>query len=403
MKILQINTCNFGSTGKIAINIKNTAEKQGNKIYIAYAKSRSNLKNKMEEDITVGSIFSRNLHLILSAFSGFNGCFSVLATMKFLCRVKKINPDVIHLHNLHNCYINLPTLFNYIKRHNIRTVWTLHDCWSFTGRCPYFQSTGCDKWKTSCENCCYPKNAYPASLFFDNTKQMYKFKKSWFTGVKDMTIVTPSQWLADLVKQSFLKDYPVKVINNGIDLEIFKPRESEFRKKYSFQDKFLLLGVAAGWEKRKGLDVFLELSKRFDDRFKIVLVGTNDSVDKQLPENIISIHRTQNQTELAEIYSVVDLFVNPTREENYPTVNMESVACGTPVVTFDTGGSPEMLDKTCGTVVPRDDIDALYNEIIRISEQKPFTRDACIQKAKSYDMNDKFKEYIELYEQSTAN
>lgn len=213
-----------------------------------------------------------------------------------------------------------------------------------------------------------------------------------------MTLVTPSEWLAGLVKQSFLKDYPIRVINNGIDLEVFKPTPSNFRETYGCGDKKIALGVAFGWGARKGLDVFLDLAKRLDsERYQIVLVGTDENVDKQLPNTVISIHRTQNQTELAKIYTAADVFVNPTREENYPTVNMEALACGTPVLTFQTGGSPEILDVTCGSVVPKNDIDALYREIIRICETAPYSIEACLKKAKQFDKNEKFQEYIDLY------
>ena len=213
-----------------------------------------------------------------------------------------------------------------------------------------------------------------------------------------MTIVTPSEWLAGLVKQSFLRKYPVKVINNGIDLNIFKPTESDFRKKYALENKYIVLGVAFGWGKRKGLDVFIELANRLDkEKYKIVLVGTDDNVDKLLPDNIISIHRTQNQTELAEIYTAADVFANPTREENYPTVNMESVACGTPVVTFNTGGSPEIIDETCGAIAEKDDTDSMYNEIIRICETKPYSEEACLKKANNFDAWRKFENYVQLY------
>ena len=220
-----------------------------------------------------------------------------------------------------------------------------------------------------------------------------------------MTIVTPSKWLADLVGQSFLKDYPVTVINNGIDLSVFTPTESGFREKYGIpEEKHILLGVAFGWGKRKGLDVFIELSRRLDpDRYRIVLVGTDDAVDQKLPKEIISIHRTQNQTELAEIYSAADLFLNPTREDNYPTVNMESLACGTPVLTFKTGGSPEMLDETCGAVIPCDDVEAFQNEILRICEQYPFPAESCLKKAQEFYQNQKFKEYIKLYERINSS
>lgn len=397
MKTVLINSCNFGSTGNIMLEIAETAENGGYTAAVCYPQSRDNSRKQKEKDFVIGTRFSRNIHLQLAGITGLNGCFSYFSTLKLLKKLDKVKPDIIHLHNLHNCYINLSMLFKYIKKHNIKTVWTLHDCWAFTGHCPHFDMIGCDKWKTGCYSCPQYKE-YPKSLF-DNSKYMYRLKKKWFTDIKDMTIVTPSEWLASLVKESYLKDYPVKVINNGIDLNVFKPTESDFRKKYALENKYIVLGVAFGWGRRKGLDVFIELEKRFDkEKYKIVLVGTDDNIDKLLPDNIISIHRTQNQTELAKIYSAADVFANPTREENYPTVNMEALACGTPVVTFNTGGSPEMLDETCGAAVAKDDNDAMYNEIIRICETKPYSMEACIKKAKGFDKNEKFGEYIRLYE-----
>ena len=395
--IASINLINRGSTGKIMRSVSALAEKNGYIAYQAYPGSRINLPT-IERDIVLCSFVTSRLNRELAKFTGYNGCFAPITTLRFLSKLNKIKPDILHFHNLHNSYINLPLLFRYVKKHRIRVIWTLHDCWSFTGRCPYFDMTKCDRWKTGCGNCPYPKESYPQAIV-DKTAKMWRLKKKWFTGIEDMTIVTPSQWLADLVKESFLKDYPVKVINNGIDLSVFKPTESDFRQKYGIGDKYLLLGVADSWGARKGLDVFVELSKRLDDsKYKIVLVGTNDGVDKQLPDNIISVHRTQNQKELAEIYTAADLFVNPTREENYPTVNMESIACGTPVLTFRTGGSPEIPDETCGAVVDCDDIDALESEIIRITKEKPFSQEACLQRAKAFDKDKLFGEYVNLYE-----
>ena len=398
MKVLSINTSNFGSTGNIMLRLQECCKSNGMKMLVAFPKSRSNMKKRVANSIYIGSILSRNIHLQLSNLTGYNGTFSYFSTLNFLRKVKKYNPDIIHLHNLHNGYINLPLLFKYIKKNNIPVIWTLHDCWSFTGHCPHFTMAKCDKWKTGCHDCPSYRE-YPASLF-DNSKKMYKLKKKWFAGVPNMTIVTPSQWLADLVKESYLKDYPVKVIHNGIDLEIFKPTPSNFRQKYGIDDgKHLVLGVAFGWGKRKGLDVFVELARRLDsDKYRIVLVGTDDNVDKKLPSNIIAIHRTQNQTELAEIYTAADLFVQTTREENYPTVNMESIACGTPVLTFGTGGSPEIIDETCGSVVGCDDVDALEGEIKRICEMKPYSTAACFEKARAFDNLVRCKEYVSLYD-----
>lgn len=396
MRIAEINSCNFGSTGNIMLQIAEVAEKCGHTAVVCYPQRRDNAKKQKSNDIIIGSRISRNFHLKLAEITGLNGCFSYFSTLNFLRKLNKFKPDIIHLHNLHNCYINLPLLFKYIKKHNIKTVWTLHDCWSFTGHCPHFDMIGCDKWKTGCYSCPQYKD-YPKSIF-DNSEYMYNLKKKWFTGVENMTIVTPSEWLAGLVKKSYLKDYPVRVINNGIDLSIFKPTESDFREKHGLQDKFIILGVASPWKERKGLDAFSELAKRLDDSYRIVLVGLAKEQKEVLPPNIIGLERTANQTELAGIYTAADVFANPTREENYPTVNMEAISCGTPVVTFNTGGSSEMIAENCGTAVAKNDIDGICNEIIKICETKPYSEDDCLKRAESFDKNEKFREYIRLYE-----
>lgn len=394
--IISINSVPYGSTGKIMVGIADLCEANGIENITSTGYSYHPMEMP-EKNIKIGNALDKLFHIVLSRLTGRHGLYSKIVTKQFLRIIEKLNPNIIHLHNIHGDFLNLPMLFDYIKRHHIRVIWTLHDCWSFTGRCPHFTMAQCNKWKTGCGNCPYPKESYPQVLV-DKTAKMWKLKKEWFNGVEDMTIVTPSQWLADLVKESFLKDYPVKVINNGIDLSVFKPTESDFRQKHEIDDKYMLLGVADSWGERKGLDVFIELSKRLDStKYQIVLVGTNESVDKQLPDNIISVHRTQNQQELAEIYTAADLFVNATREENYPTVNMESIACGTPVMTFKTGGSAEIPDETCGVVVDCDDINTLESEIIRIAAEKSFTEENCLHRAKQFDQNERFKDYIGLY------
>ena len=394
MKILEINQVNFGSTGHIMLQIADLATKKGHEVICSFYARRN--KDKDKNCIYIGNKVSHNIHKKLYRKTGNNGCYSKISTWNFLRKVKKFDPDLIHIHNLHNCYINLPMLFNYIKKNNKRVVWTLHDCWSFTGQCPYFTAVGCEKWKTGCHDC-EQINRYP-SCSVDRTDKMWNRKKEWFTGVQNLTIVTPSQWLADLAKQSFLKDYPVKVINNGINLDVFKPTESDFRTKHNLEDKKIILGVASVWEVRKGLDVFIELSKRLDDRYKIVLVGTNDEVDKKLPEGIISIHRTSNQKELAELYTAADVFFIPTREDNFPTVNMESLACGTPVLTFNTGGSPEMVDEATGVVLMNEDIASVEQAVISMCESGNYSKDACIERAKQFDSVLKYNEYLSLFE-----
>ena len=398
MRVVSINAVPYGSTAGVMLGIMRAAEASGMETHAFVGYSNHPHADIAKHNVIHGNALDKLVHILLGRFTGLNGCFSHYMTARLIKTLDCCPPDIIHLHNLHGWYINLPMLFRYIKKHNIPVVWTLHDCWPFTGHCSHFTFAKCDKWKTGCHHCPQYRE-YPQSLV-DNSRIMYAFKKKWFTGVKNMTIVTPSQWLADLVKESFLKDYPVKVIHNGIDLEVFKPTPSDFRQRYGIPaDKHILLGVAFGWGVRKGLDVFVELAKRLDsNRYQIVLVGTDDATDRQLPDSIISIHRTMDQTELAQIYTAADLFVNPTREENYPTVNMEAIACGTPVLTFRTGGSPEIVDDTCGSVVDCDDVDALEQEIRWICGSSPYTKEACCAKAVQFDKNRRYQEYLELYD-----
>lgn len=398
MRIVQINGGAKGSTGKIMMGIAEVARAQGHEVMCASPITTTN--RDAGEDCgyyRIGTFNSRRLNVALARITGFNGCFAWFETYKLLKKIDEFKPDIIHLHNLHDSYINLPMLFSYIKKHNVPTVWTLHDCWSFTGQCPHFTIAKCDRWKAGCHNCPQYKE-YPASLY-DNTKKMWQLKKKWFTGVKNMTIVTPSEWLAGLAKESYLKEYPIQVINNGIDLDMFKPTHSNFREQYGIPgDKYIVLGVSFAWGYRKGLDCFAEMAEKLGDKYQIVLVGTDGEIDKNLPKNIISIHRTQNQKELAEVYSAADVFVMPTREENYPTVNMEAIACGTPVVTFDTGGSPEMLDDKTGIVVEANDIEATKKAIKDICEKKKCNdEEYIVAYSKNFDMKKRFAEYIELY------
>ena len=400
MKIAQINMVVGGSTGNIMRQIATCARSHGHEAitYSSPSFSRSHPETfpQYEGHRYFGTPFNHAIHYVLGRLTGRNGCFSYFTTKKLVKELKEFSPDILHLHNLHNWCIHLPTLFRYIKENDIRVIWTLHDCWTFTGQCPHFDMIQCEKWKTGCHDC--PQtNAYPESMV-DATRRGYAFKKKWFCGVKNMTLVTPSHWLAELTKQSFMGQYPVTVIQNGIDLNIFQPTQSYFRETHGIRpDQFLLLGVAFDWGHRKGLDVFIELAKRLDDRFRLVLVGTNETVDTKLPDNIVSIHRTESQKELAEIYTAADIFINPTREDTLPTVNMEALACGTPVVTFRTGGSPEIINEKCGSIVAKNDIDALEREILRICAQRPYTKEACAERANHFDMCARFEEYVNLY------
>lgn len=400
LKVVSINIGNNGSTGNIMKGISRVAEASGFKTFNCYPKWLRSAKQEKNDIVLCSWQSSAFYNLILGkVLVDKTFWFTYFYTQKLLKKIKQIKPDIIHLHNIHNWVIHCGLLFNYIKRSNVKVIYTLHDCWSFTGRCPYFTLSKCDKYKTGCHNCPYPKNLYPYA-WVDRSMAMWQLKKEWFSNVKDLTIVTPSQWLAGLVKQSFLKDYPVRVINNGIDLSVFKPVESDFKQKYGIKNKFVVLGVAMGWGTRKGLDVFIALSKRLGERYQIVLVGTNDKTDKLLPNNIISIHKTANQHELAQIYSQADVFANPTREEVLGMVNLEALACACPVVTFNTGGSPECINEFCGLVVDADDINSFEQAIRHVCEDKPFSKEACLTRAQGFDMHRRFQDYIELYNQT---
>ncbi len=393
--IVEINGINYSSTGNITLNIARELRKNNYKVYTACKKSRVGTKFSYEDQIFIGTWADRVISERIANITGYKGCYNVINTYLFLKELDRIKPDLIHLHLLHDTFINLKMLFDYIKKKKIPVIWTFHDCWAFTGQCSYFDAVKCEKWKTGCHDCPQTK-IYPKTYFIDNTKKMWDLKKEWFNGVEDLTIVTPSLWLKRLCENSFLKNYPIRVIYNGINLNTFRPKESDFRKKYNLENRFILLGVAYKWEDRKGLDAFLELSKRLDDAYKIVLVGTDDEVDKMLPENILSIHKTYNQEELVEIYSACDLFVNPTKQDNFPTVNIEALACGLPVLAYETGGCPEIVDERCGAIVKKEDIDALTKKVRYIKEKKPFDSRSCIEKASEYDMSAKFREYVEL-------
>ena len=322
-----------------------------------------------------------------------HGFASHFTTKRLIKELKRLQPDVVHLHNVHSHDCDLRMLFSYLKFKGVKVFWTFHDCWAFTGNCMYFDAVGCDKWRSLCNQCPQSRKYSP---FIDNSKRLYTWKRDCLNAFC-FHIITPSHWLADLVKQSYLSQCSISVINNGIDLNVFKPTPSEFRKRYGLEGKFIILGVSFVWESRKGIDVFIKLADSLCERFKIVLVGTNETIDKTLPSNIISIHRTENQRQMSKIYSAADLFVIPSIEDNFPTVILESLACGTPVLTYNTGGCAEIIDESCGTVIEKGDYKGLVNEIYRIEKERPYSEDSCVCRSKKYDSNDKYEEYVKLY------
>lgn len=390
MRIIQINTtCDVGSTGKICKEISKFMSDLSIENRVLYCYGDSNHKYGIK-CANKKYIKRQAVRAHLLGNYGFN---SFLSTKRMIRELERFKPDIVNLHNVHGHDCNLEMLFKYFKVKGIKVIWTFHDCWAFTAYCPHFTIAGCDKWKNGCERCPQFKEY---SLFFDRSRYLYKKKKELF-GNADLTVVTPSKWLANHVKKSFLQRCPVRIINNGIDLNVFKPTASIIKEKYSIpDDKKILLGVAYGWGYKKGLDRFIKLADKIDsETYQIVLVGTDEKTDKLLPNNIISIHRTQDQQELAQLYTAADLFINASREENYPTVIMEAIACGTPVVTYDVGGSKEIIDADCGRVV--DSVSSLIEAIEYFCLEKSDFFDKCLERAKSFDKDKRYEEYIDLY------
>lgn len=398
MRIVQINGGVFGSTGKIMGGIYRLLSLHGHEVMCFSPITQTNRRSQPDFPYKrIGNSFSRKFSVLFGRVTGFHDCGSFFCTLCLLKKIKRFNPDIIQLHTIHGDYISLPLLFSFIKKHKIRVVWTLHDCWSFTGHCPHFTIQNCEKWKTGCYSCPVYRG-YPHSLF-DNSKKMYGLKKKWFSGISACMLVTPSNWLAGLVKHSFLSQYPVRVIHNGIDLSVFCPTPSDFRQRLGLEEKKLILGVSFGWNNKKGLDVFIRLAAQMPEEYAVMLVGTDEDVDKLLPESVISISRTQNQKELAQIYSAADVFVNPTREETLGLVNIEALACGTPVVTFNTGGAVESVTQDTGIVVQQDDFPALVNAIKKLSDNSAELSNACVKRAAEFNEKNVYKKYEEAYKQ----
>lgn len=349
MKVLFINSvCGIGSTGRICTDLAQQLEAEGNEVKIAYGRKGTVPEQFQKYAVRIGTDFDCKMHAIQTRLFDTHGFGSKHATKEFLKWAEEYKPDLVWLHNLHGYYINVEMLFDWIKKHpEMQVKWTLHDCWAFTGHCSY----------------CSQLRRYPACFAMSSVSKNFERKRKAFTGVKNMTLITPSKWLADLTRQSFLKEYPVEVHYNTIDTSIFKPTPSDFRERYGLQDKIIVLGVANVWEDRKGLFDFYKLAEMLDDRYAIVLVGLSEKQIKDLPKNIKGIQRTNSPQELAAIYTAADVFVNPTYEDNYPTVNLEAQACGTPVITYDTGGCRETIHTDSAKVAEAGNVEGLYKEI----------------------------------------
>ena len=390
--LLQLNCAsNWGSTGKIAEQIGLCAQSHGWECYVAYGRSAnpSALNN-----IKVGNMFWTVEHFVENRLLDNEGLASHIPSKRLLKEIDKIHPDVVHLHNIHDHWLNYRILFEYLVEKQIPVVWTQHDQWATTGHCCY-NLVGCDRWKTECYDC-------PLSKWYslDKSKRNFNLKKNLCAGLKSLTIVPVSEWLADNMRQSHLKDRPIEVIHNGIDINVFRPQSMDVHKRYGIDEgKKIVLGVAAVWDARKGLTDFYQLAKRLPaDEYAIVIVGKLTE-EKQAVEGgcqMVFVDRTQNALELAQLYSAASVFANPTYQDNYPTTNLEAIACGTPVITYNTGGSPEAVDENTGAVVAQGDVEALATAIEKFSAMD--CKEACLKRAEALFDNKKcFNAYISLY------
>lgn len=396
MIVFQISSeLNVGSVGRIAEQIGEAIIKDGGQSIIAYGRERG-VSSSMAYQI--GNKLDFYIHALGTRLTDRHGFFSTRATVKLIEEIKRVNPDIIHMQHLHGYYINIEILFNFLADFKKPVVWTFHDCWSFTGHCAYYDMANCSKWRSECNNC--PQlSEYPKAVLKDSSKRNFSDKKRLFTSVDNLTIVPVSNWLELEVRKSFLASQQIKTIQNGIDLNKFRFTKGNVRNRFDVEDKYLILGVANPWDTRKGLKFFIEMSTILPSSYQIILIGLTEKQCNILPDNMIGLLKTDSLEQLVEFYSEADVFVNPTLEDTFPTTNLEALACGTPVVTFNSGGSSEAIDSETGVVVHKKDVSSLCNAIFEIQKKgRAFYSIKCEERARRYfDKRDRFQDYIKLY------
>jgi len=396
MKVLQINAVYAKlSTGRLAMEMHEFLKENGIQSFVAC----SSIVGLSDEVYVIGNRLDYKIHGLLSRLFGLQGYFSVSSTKKLLKYIDGIQPDVVQLHNLHGNYINLPMLLNYLADKKIAVVIVLHDCWFFTGKCVHYTLAGCDKWKTECGSCPSLKKGN-VSWFFDRSKKMQRDKKHLFCQIDRLGVVGVSDWITDDARQSILKNATIiKRIYNWIDINDFKPMPAtDLRKKLNLVEDFIILGVAAGWSNAKGLDKFLKLSGLLQANQKIVLVG-NMSDNIILPDNVLCVGSTDSVAQLAEFYSMADVFVTMSLEETFGKVSAEALACGTPVVCFRSTANPELVGEGCGYVVEKDDMQGMLSAIQTIYKNgKSEYSSLCVEFAeKNFLKNERMGDFLELY------
>lgn len=403
-KLLQINSVlNTGSTGRIVEQIGQYALSQYWESFVAYGRS-SNLSKS--NSIKVGNEFDQAMHGLRTRIFDQHGLGSKKTTGELIEKIDSIKPDIIHLHNLHGYYLNYPFLFNYLAMQNAQVVWTLHDCWAFTGHCTCFSDINCEKWKTHCEHCPKKKN-YPSSFLLDNSYQNFEIKKDVFNKLSNLTIVTVSQWLGSLVKESILQSHPIETIHNGVDLDELHPLgwSAELDKKHGFSNRKVLLAVATSWGKNKGWDDYIALSKLIPSDYVIVMVGVTQKQMQDLPHQMIGIERTESIKELASLYSHATIVLNLSYQESFGMSTAESFACGTPVIVYNATASPELVTQDTGIVVELKNLQQVIAAIeIMSAKGKDYYSKSCRKLAiDKYNRDDRYNDYFQLYTRLLAS
>jgi len=403
-KLLQINvTANIGSTGRLAEELGQVAQSLGWESYIAYGREMRPSKSHL---IRIGNKFDNYLHVIKTRLFDRHNFGSYFATKKLVRNIQKIKPDIIQLHNIHGYYLNIKVFYNFLSQSDIPVVWSLHDCWTMTGHCAHFVMAGCEKWKSECYDCPLTRS-YPKSLFIDNSRKNYREKKSLFTLPKNITVVSASEWLGSIIRESYLSKYPLHIIPNGINLDVFYPRNDtcHIRKKYGLVNKFVLMGIGTMWDDNKGLSDYYELRKVLSNKYEILLVGMTQKQIANLPDGITGITRTNNIDELAMLYSAADVITSFSYMEAFGLTPIEGFACGTPAIVYNCTSSPELITPDIGLVVKGGNIAEIKKAVEEISRNgKQYYSKACRQRAElMYRKEDRFGDYIKLYEELISN
>lgn len=394
MKIFQINTvCGSGSTGRIAVDLAHMLEEHGDECCIAFSRGT---KPEDVDCFQFGNKAEIYWHGIMTRLTDRHGMYSKGATKELIEKIKKYQPDIIHLHNIHGYYLNIQLLFEFLREYNKPVVWTLHDCWSYTGHCSHYTCVECNRWQKECYKCPL-KRDYPGSILLDHSTQNYRTKKQLFTSLVKLHLVTPSEWLKNEVEKSFFMDIPCTAIPNGIEIEKFVYRENNLKKTLGISNKKVILGVANVWTEQKGINDFIQLAELLDETYQLVMIGVDEQRKKRLPANIIALDRTKNIEELIDYYSMADIYFNSSIEETMGMTTGEAICCGTPVVAYRSTAVPESVGDGCGVVLEPHDTEGVARAFAEIISRQEKYKNACLAYRQRFDKKISNEAYYKLY------